>query len=79
MSNKKFGVSPLELLREQAGKTQEEVAEALGVTDHTYRNWVKGRAIAKLTVRQIKTLCRVLNTPLEEMPDDFYVIEHQEN
>jgi transcriptional regulator with XRE-family HTH domain len=63
--------SPLEALRMRANKTQEQVADALGVTDHTYRNWVKGRAVAKLTIQQVKALCDVLGCELRELPDDF--------
>lgn len=56
----------------RADVTQEEVSKALGVTDHTYRNWVKGRAEAKLTIRQVKALCEVLNCELKDLPDDFF-------
>ena len=58
-------------LREKAGLTQEAVAVELGVTDHTIRNWEKGRAEPRLTIRQVKKLCRLLNCSLDELPDDF--------
>jgi DNA-binding XRE family transcriptional regulator len=64
--------SPLEVLRMKAGVTQEAISDALGVTDHSYRNWVKGRSEAKLTIRQVKALCRILNCSLEDLPDDFF-------
>ncbi len=58
-------------LREKVGLTQEAVALALGVTDHTIRNWEKGRAEPRLTIRQVKKLCQLLNCTLDELPDDF--------
>lgn len=58
-------------LREQRGLTQEAVAEALGVTDHTIRNWEKGRTEPRLTIRQIKRLCAVFECTLDDLPDDF--------
>jgi DNA-binding XRE family transcriptional regulator len=64
--------SPLEVLRIKAGVTQEAVSEALGVTDHSYRNWVKGRSEAKLTIRQVKSLCEILRCQLKDLPDDFF-------
>ena len=63
--------SPLIGLREKAGLTQEALAEALGVTDHTVRNWEKGRSEAKLTVSQFKALCIVLKCDASELPDSF--------
>ena len=64
--------SPLEVLRMKADVTQDDVAKALGITDHTYRNWVKGRAKAQLTIRQVKALCNVLRCELKDLPDDFF-------
>jgi DNA-binding XRE family transcriptional regulator len=66
--------SPLEVLRKRADVTQEAVATAIGVTDHTYRNWIKGRAEAKLTIRQIKSLCEVLGCELKDLPNDFFEV-----
>ncbi len=56
----------------KAGVTQEAVSEALGVTDHSYRNWVKGRSEAKLSIRQVKALCEILKCDLKDLPDDFF-------
>lgn len=61
----------LEVLRLRAEVTQEAVAQAIGVTDHTYRNWVKGRAVPNLTVQQVKVLCLILDCTLEDLPNDF--------
>ena len=63
--------SPLVPLRERAGLTQEALAAKLGVTDHTVRNWEKGRAEPRLTIRQVKILCAALKCTLEELPDNF--------
>ena len=58
-------------LRKRSGVTQKEIADALGVTDHTVRNWEKGRAEAELQIWQVKELCRLLNCSLDELPDRF--------
>lgn len=63
--------SHLETLRKEAKITQDKLAEKLGVRTHTYRNWIKGRAVARLTVEQMKTLCRELNVTLDQLPNDF--------
>lgn len=65
------GTSTLVQLRERVGLTQEALASQLGVTDHTVRNWEKGRSEAKLTLKQFKLLCRVLGCTYEELPDSF--------
>lgn len=67
--------SPLVALREKVGLTQEALADALGVTDHTVRNWEKGRAEPRLTISQTKILCRVLQCSLEDLPDSFYPVK----
>lgn len=58
-------------LRTRAGITQKALADALGVTDHTVRNWEKGREEPKLHIWQVKTLCRLLQCDLSELPDFF--------
>jgi DNA-binding XRE family transcriptional regulator len=58
-------------LRQSVGVTQKQVAEALKVTEQTVSNWENGRAIPKLTIAQIKTLCSLLGKSLEDIPDDF--------
>ncbi|WOB42985.1 helix-turn-helix transcriptional regulator [Thermoleptolyngbya oregonensis NK1-22] len=71
MSNENVITSPLVELRERAGLTQESLAQLLGVTDHTVRNWEKGRAEAKLTLKQFKALCAALKVSADELPDSF--------
>lgn len=61
----------VEALRKQAEITQVQLAYLLGITDHTYRNWIKGRTQPELTIPQIKKLCIALKCSLFELPDDF--------
>ena len=66
--------SPLLALIERSGLSQKQVADALGVSAQTVNNWVRGRyqkEPVKLSIRQIKVLCQMLNVSLEEIPDDF--------
>lgn len=67
--------SPLVALRAKVGLTQEELASELGVTDHTVRNWEKGRSEAKLTIKQFKKLCSLLQCSADELPDTFSPLE----
>ena len=54
-------------LRERAGKTQRQVAEAVGVTVQTVSNWETGRRIPTLTPGQTLKLCEALECTLEEL------------
>lgn len=76
---KKGKVPVVEVLRKRAQITQEALSEALGITDHTYRNWIKGRSEPLMSVRQMKKLCSLLECRLEDLPDDFTQIESDEN
>jgi len=64
-------LSALMRLRTLRHLTQKELADALGVTENTVANWERGRAIPKLTPSQFKTLVKMLQIGLEELPDDF--------
>lgn len=63
--------STLVRLRHQLELTQKDVADALGVTEQTVRNWEQGKAIPRLTIPQMKSLCRLLQCQIEDVPDDL--------
>lgn len=63
--------SNLVKLREKRDLTQKKIAETLGVTEQTVRNWEQGKAVPKLTIAQTKALCRLLNLSIEELPDSL--------
>lgn len=64
--------SPFKKRREELGLTQRDVAVAVDISVQTVSNWETGRyQEAKLTLTQIKALCRLLNWTLEDLPDDF--------
>ncbi len=63
--------SPLMRLRTIRRVSQRELADALGVTEHTVSNWESGRSIPKLTPRQYLILLRVLEISPEDLPEDF--------
>ncbi|NJL22167.1 MAG: helix-turn-helix transcriptional regulator [Leptolyngbyaceae cyanobacterium SM1_3_5] len=64
--------SPLKRRREELGLTQRDVAVAVDISVQTVSNWETGRyQEAKLTLTQIKALCRLLNWTLDDLPNDF--------
>ncbi|NJO78663.1 MAG: helix-turn-helix transcriptional regulator [Cyanobacteria bacterium RM1_2_2] len=70
MENSNEGIKFVDL-RKRAGVTQKELATTLGVTDHTVRNWEKGREQPRLFIWQVKALCQKLQCSLDDLPDDF--------
>ena len=64
-------------LRVQQFLTQKELAEALGVTETTVRNWEAGRSVSKLTPVQYNTLLEVLKITSDELLDQFGFPESQ--
>jgi DNA-binding XRE family transcriptional regulator len=70
MVNENPGFKLVEL-RRKAKVTQKVLAGALGVTDHTIRNWEKGREEPRLFIWQVKVLCRTLGCSLDDLPDSF--------
>lgn len=69
--------SPLMKLRVQQFLTQQQLADALGVTETTVRNWETGRSIPKLTPAQYKKLLEVLQITSDELPDRFGFSDNQ--
>ena len=64
--------SPLKSRRDQLGLTQRDVAVAVNVSVQTVSNWETGRyREAKLTLPQVKALCRVLQWTIDDLPDDL--------
>jgi transcriptional regulator with XRE-family HTH domain len=51
--------------------SQQELAEALGVSRKTISSWENGHSEPNLTFRQIKKLCTLLDYTLDTLPDDF--------
>ena len=67
----KEGETSLKQLRERAGLTQEELARRCGIPLRTYQRWETGETAARPNIRQIKALCKELNIPIEDLPDEF--------
>lgn len=65
------GNSKLVKLRTRLSLTQKDLATALGVTEQTVRNWEHGKANPRLSIRQVKELCRLLECSIEELPECF--------
>ncbi len=64
--------SPLKKRREELGLTQRDVAGVVDVSVQTVSNWETGRyKEAKLTLPQVKALCRVLQWSIDDLPDDL--------
>lgn len=64
--------SVLKQRREELGLTQRDVATAANVSVQTVSNWETGRyREAKLTLPQVKALCRILQWTIEDLPDDL--------
>jgi putative transcriptional regulator len=64
--------SPLKRRREELGLTQRDVAVAINVSVQTVSNWETGRfKEVKVTLPQVKALCRVLKWSIDDLPDDF--------
>lgn len=64
-------ISPIELLRlERTSLTQDELAVRCGIPRSTYQRWIAGRTEAKLSMAQLKALCRELGIErVDELPD----------
>lgn len=64
-------------LREQAGLTQLEVSQLLGVTETTIANWEKGRSGLEWIERLVK-LCKIYSCTPEELLEYVPNLEPQE-
>ncbi|QYO62450.1 helix-turn-helix domain-containing protein [Leptolyngbya sp. 7M] len=54
-------------LRQRVGLTQQDLADAIGVTQKTISIWEKGSVEPKLSLRQTKILMDVLNCTFDEL------------
>ncbi len=59
------------LITERTEYNLKEFLEAVKIPHKTWRRWVTGETVAKLTITQTKALCRVLKMSIDEIPDDF--------
>ncbi|MDX2215288.1 MAG: helix-turn-helix transcriptional regulator [Oculatellaceae cyanobacterium bins.114] len=66
-------------LRRQLKLTQKNVADELGISEQTVRNWENGKTTPQLTIPQMKRLCNLLQRSLEEVPDYFGPIENADH
>jgi len=64
------GCHPLKELRDRAGLTQKQVADAMNITVQTVSNWENGVRFPRLTPGQTLVLCRTLKCTLEELAGD---------
>jgi DNA-binding XRE family transcriptional regulator len=63
--------SPLMRLRTLRRVSQQQLADAVGVTRQTISNWENGREEPRLKLWQTKALCKMLEISLEELPDEL--------
>ena len=54
-------------LRKNAGYTQKELAEMIGVAERTVRSWENAETEIRLTPRQTLALCRALGVSLVDL------------
>ena len=65
--------SPVETLRiDRTTYNQDEFAMRCGIPRATYQRWIAGKAEARLTLGQLKSLCRELGIiKIDDLPDGF--------
>lgn len=61
----------LRLMRDHAGLSQRQIADALDVKVQTVGNWEGGRSVPKLTPDQTFQLCTLLGVSIEAMAKAF--------
>lgn len=66
-------------MRRDMGLTQEDVAKALDVTTRSVINWENGHHEPRLTIKQMKILCRLIRiSSIDELPDNPFFKERGE-
>jgi DNA-binding XRE family transcriptional regulator len=63
--------SPLMRLRTLRRVSQQQLADAVGVSRQTISNWENGREEPRLKLWQTKALCKILDISIEDLPDNF--------
>lgn len=64
--------SMFETLRiERTKLNQEQFLEAVGIPHKTWRRWITGETEGRLTLKQIKAICKILNLSVDDLPDNF--------
>jgi putative transcriptional regulator len=56
-------------LRKKANLTQEQLADALGLSRQSVNAWEQGKSRPRLYLPQTKELCRLLKTKLKDIED----------
>ncbi len=60
------------LITERTDYNLTEFLKVVGIPHKTWRRWVTGETTAKLTLPQIKAICKILKfNSVDELPDDF--------
>ena len=67
----------LKQLRERAGLTQRQLADALGVTVTTVSSWERGVKKPSLSFAQVQNVIETLNCTLEELVEATQPPEHE--
>lgn len=65
-------------IRRELNLSQKQVAQELGISEQTVRNWEHGKTAPQLTIPQAKKLCKLLQRPIDEIPDWFGPIDSWE-
>ncbi len=60
---------PMKAIRDELGLSQVKLAAALGIDPKTVSRAERGLTEPVFTVKQIKILCKLLDKPVEELPD----------
>lgn len=78
---KQLSDSQLEALRiERTTLSQDELAVYCGIPRATYQRWISGKTEAKLSIPQLKKLCKELGIErIDELPDDFGSVNQASN
>lgn len=70
----KDGESPLKILREELGMSQESFGQAIGAARRTIVRWENGESIPAFTITQVKNLVKLLKSHgknIEDLPDSL--------